>query len=110
MLRLAFETKCIRYICENEERAKSKFGEHVAAALRHRIADLGAAQSAADIFIGNPRVVDRGGILLKVLDLCDGWRLVFQANHPNNPVDDAGNLIWERVTRIKIVAIERENA
>lgn len=44
-----------------------------------------------------------------VVDLRDGKRLVFAANHPTNPRTQTNNLDWAKVTRIRILRIESEH-
>jgi hypothetical protein len=39
--------------------------------------------------------------------LCDGYRLVFVANHLNNPMTAEMRTEWTRVNRIKLLRIER---
>jgi hypothetical protein len=110
VLQIAFETKPLRNVCENEQQAANELGPAVAAALKARLADLFAASSVDDLVVGRLRPIGGPDSNCMALDLCDGWILRFQANHPTNPVDDAGNLEWVRVTRIKVMSIERENA
>jgi hypothetical protein len=43
------------------------------------------------------------------IDLCDGHRIIFKANHPNYPRNDIDELDWARVSRIKIMRIESED-
>jgi proteic killer suppression protein len=108
-LQLAFESTRLRTICESEGQAKSELPAAVVEILKHRLADLRVAQSPRDLVAGRPRVLDGARPQPMILDLCDGWRMVFSANHPSNPVTEAGNLDWARVSRIKILRIESEN-
>lgn len=106
---LAFESKSLRTICESEAHAKSELGPTVAEVLKHRLADLRAATSVKDLVVGQPRVWDSADHQTMVIDLCDGHRMVFCANHLNNPVANPGKLDWPRVSRIKILKIESDN-
>lgn len=108
-LQLAFESTRLRTICESESQAKSELPAAVVEILKHRLADLRVAQSPRDLVAGRPRVLDGASPQPMILDLCDGWRIVFSANHPSNPVTEAGNLDWAKVSRIKILRIENEN-
>jgi hypothetical protein len=108
-LQLAFESTRLRTICEKEDQAKSELPGPVAEILKHRLADLRVAQSPSELVAGRPRVLDGASSQPMIVDLCDGWRMVFSANHLSNPVTEAGNLEWARVSRIKILRIEREN-
>ncbi len=43
-----------------------------------------------------------------LLELATGNRLVFTANHPNNPINE-DKIDWSRVSRVKILRIETSN-
>jgi hypothetical protein len=43
------------------------------------------------------------------VDLCDGYRIVFDANHPNIPLTETGSIDWAKVSRIKILRIDNNN-
>jgi hypothetical protein len=104
-LELAFETKSLRDICESEERATIELGEAVGEALRHRLADLVAATSTKDVLVGRPRRVDD----YMVIDLGTTQRLVFKANHVENPKTESNDIDWNRVSRIKLLRIEGDH-
>jgi hypothetical protein len=107
-LELAFDSRSLRTICESEAQAQLEFGATVAEILRHRLADMRAATSPKDLVAGRPRIgADRQHM---VVDLCDGHRIVFKANHTNNTMTDTDDLDWARVSRIKIVRIETDHA
>ena len=107
-LELAFDSKSLRTICESETQAKLELGARVAEALKHRLADLRAATSPKDLVAGRPCVSADGQHMS--IDLCDGYRLVFKANHPNYSRQGPDDLDWAKVSRIKILRIEKDNA
>jgi plasmid maintenance system killer protein len=107
-LELAFETKELRDVCENEGEAKRQFGNTVAEVLKHRLADLDAAASPNDLIAGNPRL-EPGNDAMTV-DLSEGYHLVFAPNHPHNPTAAAGDIDWGKVSRIRILRIGRQHA
>jgi hypothetical protein len=51
---LAFASKTLREICENEEQAEQRFGKKVTEGLKHRLADLEAVSAAPDLVAGRP--------------------------------------------------------
>ena len=104
-MELAFDSKLLRTICESEVHANRELGPMAAEALRHRLADLRAATSVKDLAAGRPRLLDDVGRQHMVIDLCDGYQMVFCANHPKNPVTESGNLDWPRINRVKILWI-----
>ena len=105
-MEFAFESKKLRDICESESEAKRHLGDSVAEMLKHRLADLDAARSAKDLIVGRPRLGDDAETMM--VDLCEGSRLVFTANHPNNPTTENGELDWANVRRIRILRIESD--
>lgn len=105
-MQLAFESKSLRAICESEVEAKVKLGEAVATMLKHRIADLQAATSVKDLVAGRPHEVEESEGTEMAVELGNGQRLVFTANHSKNPRTKDNGLDWRRITRIKIVRIE----
>lgn len=108
-MELAFDSKSLRTICENEAHAKRKLGPTVAEVLRHRLADLRAATSIKDLIVGRPRILDGTDHQHVVIDLCDDYRMVFCANHPNNLVAKSGKIDWPKVSRIRILSIESDH-
>ena len=86
----------------------SELGTRVAEFLKRRLADLRAATSVDDLVAGRPRALE-GTDQLMVVDLCDGHRMVFCANHPKNPMTESGELDWARVSRVKILRIEYDH-
>jgi proteic killer suppression protein len=78
----------------------------VAEKLRHRLADLQAATSAADLAAGQPREIKVGGHSYIAIELCEKVRIVFCANHNAIPTHESGDVDWSQVNRIKIVAID----
>ncbi|MBZ5524354.1 MAG: hypothetical protein LAP21_19120 [Acidobacteriia bacterium] len=107
-MELAFDSKPLRTICESEAQAKLELGIKVAEILKHRLADLRAAASPKDLLAGHPQIgEDRQHM---VITLCDGHRIVFKANHTNNPMTTNNELDWARISRIKILRIESDHA
>lgn len=106
-MELAFDSKSLRTICENEAHAKRELGAKIAENLKHRLADLRAATSVKDLVVGWPRELDGVDRQHVALELCDGHRIVFSANHANNPMTAADDVDWPKVSRIKILRIER---
>lgn len=108
-MELAFENTAIRNICEDEKEAERELGPSVSKFLQHRLADFNAAMNINDILVGNPRICEYSLHDQKemVIDLHNDYRLIFSANHPQNPLDDIGRVDWTKVRRIKILRIER---
>lgn len=106
-MELAFDSKSLRTICESSAHAERVLGPEVAEALKHRLADLRATSSIRDLIAGSPRRLEPADSHLMCVDLSEGYRLVFTPNHPNNPTTQTGELDWARVSRIRILRIEK---
>jgi hypothetical protein len=107
-LELAFRTRALRTLCEHEEVAERKLGTSLADALRARLADLRAVSCIDEVPTGQPRRLPGGSQHLMALTLVRGYRLVFRPNHNETPLLESGNVDWTRVTRIKLLRIEKE--
>lgn len=104
-LEIAFAEKSDRQLCENEAIAERKIGSKVADKLKRRLADLRAATSIKDVVAGKPRELDGKYKHQIAVELCDGYFLVFCANHNTNPLLESGEIDWSRVSRIKILRV-----
>ena len=94
----------LRNVCESDQKAKQKLGRTVAEQLKRRVADLRAAATIEDLVAAPPHALDGSANL--ALNLCDGWRVVFAANHTRVPTVGSGAIDWSAVSRIRIVRIE----
>jgi hypothetical protein len=108
-LEISFDNKEIRALCEFDEKAKAHYGNEIALHLRIRLADLRAASNIYDVLIGHPEELDHGANFSYKVDLCDGYLLIFSANHISKPLLENGNLDWSQVRRIKILKIANIN-
>jgi proteic killer suppression protein len=105
-LELAFSTKSLRNLCENQTTARQELGASVAERLKRRVADLRAATSVKELVAGRPYELDGARREHLAVNLCDGVRIVFCTNHSKIPVLECGRVDWLKVSRIKIVKIE----
>lgn len=108
-MQLAFNSALLRTFCESERQAKQEFGDAVAEVLKHRLADMSAATSVGDLVAGRPRILGGAARQQMAVDLRDGYVIAFTANHAKNPMTETCDLDWKRVSRIKILRIERDN-
>lgn len=100
-MEVTFATRALRTLCEDLPRGA--LAPPVADALRERVADLRAALSAEDLLAGVS--LTSGPPAKIVLDLADGAVLRCAVAHRVLPRDDAGDLRWAHVRRVKVVAI-----
>lgn len=108
-MELAFQSKRIRSICENEADAEEELGPVAAQALKHRLADLRAATSIAEVVVGNPRPPRDGGTPCLIIDLSDSSYITVQANHPENPLTEKAEPDWTSISRLKVTHIGSSN-
>jgi hypothetical protein len=103
VLELAFETQALRDICESDEEAKRQLGVKVAAGLKRRLSDFQAIESFDELPVAKPKKNSNNCIFA----LPENWQLVVTAGHSVNPTLPSGKIDWTRVTRIKILRIEK---
>jgi len=103
---LAFISKELRTTCENASAARLELGAIASDSLKHRLADIRAATSTFDLIVGRPRFLE-DTVDHMVVDLADGYRMVFCANHRQNPTKEGGKLDWQKISRVKILRIEK---
>lgn len=109
-LELAFATKSLRQLCENEARAKRDLGGTVAEKLKRRLADLRAAECVKDLIAGRPHEVEGATHRHFAVSLCEGARIVFCANHNTIPLEKSGGVDWSKVSRVKILEVTNSHA
>lgn len=108
-MEVAFDSELLRSICEDQAVATKELGAAVAETLQRRLADLRAANAVSDLPTGHPRVSILENDEYLLIDLSDGHVIALQANHRRNPIKNGGELEWERVSRLKVIRIGRDN-
>jgi hypothetical protein len=105
-LEISFETKALRTLCEDEEAAIEALGVNLSNRLRSRLADIDSAENFHEIPAGFPRIkkIEEEDTLL--IDIGEEKSIYLLPNHTSVPVTGAGVVDWNRVTRVKIMAIE----
>lgn len=106
-MHIAFETKQLRTVCENETEAITKYGVSAAESLMKRLADIRASTGIGDLQAGNLREVPNSNGELMALDLTTAYQLEFAANHPKKR--GAPDTPWDKVSRVKIMCIRGTN-
>ena len=105
-MNLAFRNAGHPALCECQSKAERAFGIKAATRLRERLADIRAAESVTELVAGQPREIQEGRRRHFAVDLANGYRMVFCANHVRIPVNETDRVDWSRVTRVKILQIE----
>lgn len=104
-MELAFATRNLRALCEDEGRAYQVIGPNAAASLKDRLADLRAANSLADVLVGSLRLLSQPEPTV-TLELADGYLMLCRVNHSTLPVLPTGEVEWNRVRRLLIKSID----
>jgi plasmid maintenance system killer protein len=104
-VQLAFATKSLRDLCESEIKMKEKLRSDVASVLQHRLADLSAASSMADLVASPPVQLDGSRGKRYVIELCGGHHLVIRPNHSKVSQTGSGVIDWPSVNRVLILSI-----
>lgn len=106
-MELSFEQKSLRDLCEDPPKAERELGEATATALHARLSDLRAIERISQIPVGNPQAYgDPSGARMSI-DLGNDYKLVFCANHNKLPIAASGVVDWSRVTRVRILGVEK---
>jgi hypothetical protein len=107
---IAFTKKSLRQLCESERTARRSLGLTVAGRLKRRLADLRAANCVKDLIAGRPKELQNARAGQIAVELGEGFRLVFCANHSIPPLVDGRRVDWSKVNRVKIISIENDYA
>ena len=101
---VAFDNKELRMVCENEDIAKENLGS---TKLKDRLADIFAATTVRDLLVGNPTETEHESLPAFKLEIEDGLVLFFSPNHVKVPCLHDGQVDWDKVNRVKIIAIQK---
>ena len=105
----SFSTTLLREICEKRRAAVDALGTSAALELEQRLADIEAVDTVADLSALFPDDVVALSPVERALRLNAGYKLVFRSGHVKTPTTSTGVTDWEKVTRIRIVALEADH-
>ena len=100
---VAFENKNLRMVCENENIAKENYGS---TKLQDRLADIFAANTVRDLPAGNPEETEYETLPAFKIEIEAGLLLIISPNHVTVPCLQDGHVAWDKVNRVKIIAIQ----
>lgn len=100
-MEISFASRTLRALCEDPS---SSFAAHTADALRDRLADVRAADAAADLIVAATLRSDPPPPQV-VIDLSDDAAIVCHVGHAYLPVTASGSVAWERVRRLKVMSV-----
>jgi hypothetical protein len=108
-LELSFSSIEIREACLSKDVAIREYGELLAEVLINRLADIRAASSPCDLFVGNPHPVELNSEQYYAISLSEDESLIFSANHKGLGGVDSHSIDWSRIYRIKIIHIGKSH-
>lgn len=105
LLNIAFETEALRHLCLDYHVAVSHFGEELSLSFFAALADVRAAHSASDLFLGefmdgtsdHPPMIRIGFGLTGIIDAV--------SNHPHHNTSVPERVDWSQVRRVRIVRV-----
>lgn len=106
-MELAFESRELRNLCESFHAAKRAIGEHGAALLIRRLADISASENMAEMMeVGLNVEPDEAVPGRFAVRLGESHILIGASGHLELPTT-AGLVDWAKVSRIRIIALEK---
>ncbi len=107
-MRIVFRKSKLQKTCSSTREMEKVYGRDIARKLAQRLAELGAADSLADMSHLPPArchalTGDRKGQFS--VDVAHPYRLLFEPDHDPVPLDDQGGVIREQVTAICIIEV-----
>ena len=106
-VKLAFETKDLRTLCENQVRAERAFGMEVARRLRGLLADLDAAETLQEIPVEEFRESEGASRVDFESSLADSYVVRMRVNHSGLDRSRVERIDRSTVRRLKILDIEK---
>jgi hypothetical protein len=103
---LSFDTAELREICEKRTAAEKSMGLSAALELEQCLADIEAADTFAEFSLLYPELIFDRPPDDRLLRFTAERQLVFCPGHVKTPRTSTGITNWERVTRLRIKAIE----
>lgn len=103
-MELAFQTRELRKLCEDDVMARAKLPEPTVNDLQMRLADLHAATVVLDLMVLGPTLsTDPPGTI--AFELAGGWELVCQGNHPRPQLASVAPADFTRIRRVKVIRV-----
>ncbi|NMZ58616.1 hypothetical protein [Pseudomonas nitroreducens] len=109
LMELAFETEQLSELCRSDVVAYRELPRNVANVLFRRLADIRAASHILHLPVGKPREIESNPPGIVLVNLCDGYHLLFSAVHREIPVLTSGGVDWDYVSRVKLLKIGASN-
>jgi hypothetical protein len=101
-MHFSFATRSLRNLCERQSAAECALGVSIAAALRHRLADLESADSLADLVAFGLVELELTSMPEFEIPIGEGWRLKLA------PLPSKGRLpkLLKNIRKVKLLSTE----
>jgi proteic killer suppression protein len=105
-MQVAYATKEIRRLCEEEKHQLKQLGKKRSSRLKNRLNELRAKENVSELQLGRPHELtgDRAGQYS--VDLDGPMRLLFEPTELPPPALPAGGIDWQHLKSICILGIE----
>jgi hypothetical protein len=100
---IAFSSRILRSLCEDDKKAAQKLGSEVAKTLQSRLADLRAASSVSELILGDAKLTCDGKEM--TITIGHGQTFAIRCNHSEPPTAAKGQIDWGLVERVKVVRV-----
>lgn len=102
-MEIEFASAELQALCNQQQLMMKKLGRDCSRKLRGRLEDLANAANVTELAAGRPHPLkgDRAGQF--ALDLQGARRLVFEPADSPIPRRDDDSIVWEQVTKVRIV-------
>ena len=109
-MEISYQDQNLRQLCLSKNRAKTQFGDEFALKLKILLAELDVWNNVNELIeygVYDLKIDDRNNI---TVDLGNESKLVFCAINLDIPLNEDRTINWAKITRIKVLRIERNNA
>lgn len=105
---ITFASKKLKKLCDSESKLRGDYGYPMAKKIQTRLLDMRAAENLETMrnLPGRCHELNEDWKGHLAVDLVHPQRLIFSPNHDPVPRNDAGALIWEKVSKLIVVAIK----
>lgn len=109
-MEISYQDQDLRQLCLSKNRAKTQFGDEFALKLKILLADLDVWNNVNELIEGGIYVLKIDGKNYVTVELGNEGKFVFCAINLDIPLNEDRTINWAKVTRIKVLRIEGNNA
>jgi hypothetical protein len=103
-MEIAFRSQTLRSLCESATLIKKKFGPEAGDVLMTLLSEIRAAECVNDLK-DIVKIIDDENYSIRI-SVTEEMAVLAECNHNTPPLNNAGNMDWNKVYRLKIMEIE----